>query len=275
MKKSRKKVAYTQQSKRDLMRDIHTDAGRRAKILAAEKEANERLRSAVGNPIGKSGKPVARYVVQTIAAEHLLCSPGHSAADDFTFAADRFLRKLTYRPAYLLSIPRLWKLFLVLLDTANSNFASEIARGYESPFRWLVAGCVQRIDSEYHLLPNAIVNIEILKFKEKRKLIAVLRDGKRREIQPDEPPAPPLLLRAGTQVHEFVAPKDLAGMRQIGSARFLAEIKSGKRKLSPRPLKLLHEDTLINVAPPTGPDLVEICRDLKSWFLLLNKRNPA
>lgn len=254
------------------MQDIHTDAARRAKILAAEKEADTKLRSALGNPTDKKGRPVAGHIVRAIAASHLVSSAVQSVAYDFGFAADTFLCKLTYHPAYMMHVSSLWKVFLNLLETADANFAREIARGYESAFNWYVVGCLQRIHAEYDHLPDAIVTVEIWDFKGQYKHIAVQRDGNRRELQRDAPPDPPMLLRAGTEVHEFIAANDLKRMRQIGFERFFAEIKSGKHKLSPRTLRLLHEDTLINVALPTASDLTEIRRYLKSFFSLLNKR---
>jgi len=272
MKKPRERVPYTKPSKRNPMQDIHTDAARRAKLLAAEKDADARLRSALGNPTDKRGKPVAGHIVRTMAASHLVSSAGQSVADDFVFAAGMFLSKLKYQLAYAVSVSSLWKTFLDLVEAADAHFAREIAYGYESAFRWYVAGCVQRIDSEYDRLPDAIVSFEIWNNKGQRKFIAVQQDGVRRVYPPDKFPEPPMLLRAGTKVHEFIAVKDLKQMRQIGFKRFCAEIRSGKRKLSPRSLILVHEDTLINVARPNDSDLAEIRRNLTGFFLLLNKR---
>jgi hypothetical protein len=272
MKTPRKKVPYSKPSKRNPMQDIHTDAARRAKILAAEKEADTKLRSVLGNPTDKKGRPVAGHIVRAIAASHLVSSAVQSVAYDFGFAADTFLRKLTYHPAYMVRVSSLWKVFLNLLETADANFAREIARGYESAFNWYVVGCLQRIHAEYDRLPNAIVTVEIWDFKGQYKQIAVQRDGHRRELQRDAPPDPPMLLRAGAEVREFIAANDLKRMRQIGFKRFFTEIESGQRHHSPRSLQLLHEDTLINVAPPTEPELAEIRRFLTSWCSLLNKR---
>lgn len=272
MKKSRKKVPYTKPSKRNPMVDIDTDAARRAKLLSAEKEAAAKLRAALDDPKNNKGKPVAGHVVMAIAASHLISSAGQSVTDDFGFAVDAFLSKFKYQPASMVSISSLWRTFLDLVQAADAHFAREIAYGYNSAFRWYVAGFLHRIKSEYDRLPNAIVTVEIWDIKGQFKHIAVQRDGVRRLLPPDKFPEPPMLLQAGTEVHEFIAVNDLKLMSKIGFKRFFAEIKSGKRKLTPRSLKLLHEDTLINVACPPDSDLVEIRRYLTSWFSLVNKR---
>jgi hypothetical protein len=59
---------------------------------------------------------------------------------------------------------------------------------------------------------------------------------------------------------------------KLGLEPFFAEIKSGERDFSPRAQKLLYEDTLINVVPPSDADLSAFHRKvvsrsstLKSW----------
>src|SRR6266508_416380 len=94
MKKLRKKVAYRTASKRNLMMDILTDAGRRAKHRAAEKLAEAELRAALDYPRDEKGKPIAGHIVKTIAASFIHPSSGIDRAIDFEFAAGQFLRRL-------------------------------------------------------------------------------------------------------------------------------------------------------------------------------------
>jgi hypothetical protein len=167
----------------------------------------------------------------------------------------------------------LWKTFLKVVAETDSDSASEFADGYGAAFRWYVAGCVQRLSSEYERLPHALVCVEVsINKAERSRVVGIRRDGKRLELLPDETPESPLMLRAGTTVHAWIAPQDLMRMQQMGHKRFLAAIKSGKLRLSPRPKELVAEDTLLNVAPPTVDDLVEIRRDLAGFFRLLRRR---
>ena len=182
-----------------------------------------------------------------------------------------FLEKLSYKHGYRVSISRLWKTFIGLIEIADSNFAIEIARGYEPAFRWYLAGYIHLIESEYESQPSAIVMVEIYQGKKGHRCVAVQRDGNRRELLPDEPPEPPMMLRAGTRVNELIALKDLKQIGQIGFKRFLAEIKAGKRRLSPRSMRLLHEDSLMNVAPHSSPVLAETLQRFKSHFRLVNE----
>src|SRR5580698_2734100 len=108
-KKHGKKVPYTQPSKRNLMQDIRTVAGRRAKARSVEKMASNKLRAALGNPIDKKGKPLPGHIVTTMAASHIFSSPGQSVVNDFEATADMFLGKLTYLPSSSVSISHLWK----------------------------------------------------------------------------------------------------------------------------------------------------------------------
>jgi hypothetical protein len=59
MKDPRKKVPYTKPSKRNPLKDIPSDAARRAKHREAEKEAETELRKALGNPTDANGQRLA------------------------------------------------------------------------------------------------------------------------------------------------------------------------------------------------------------------------
>src|ERR1043166_662087 len=96
MKKDKQKVAYHKESKRNVMNDVLTEAGRRAKNRAAEKEAEGRLRRALENPTDTNGKPIAGHLLKRIAAERLVTSIGPCSAGTFDYAARIFLAELKY-----------------------------------------------------------------------------------------------------------------------------------------------------------------------------------
>lgn len=246
MKKSRKKVPYSQPSKRNPMVDVPTNAARRAKTLESEKAADARLRAALGNPKDVHGKPVPGHIVSTMAASHLVAVPGLNIADDFTYIANTFLAKLRYQHGCIVSVTALWKSFLHLLDSVDTSFAQKIIN-YEIPFRWYTAGYIAKIASEYDLMPSAIATVEIWEDEKGFRQIAVQRDGTRREIRPEDYfPEPPMLFCPGTTVSE--------GMAARGSF--------------PSSQKIFYEDSLINVATPEPSEVEEIRKKFSSWSAL-------
>jgi len=262
MKKPRKRVPYYKPSKRSLMKDIFTDAGRRALNRAAEKEAENCLRAALDNPTDTKGKPIAAHLLKKIAAERLVTSEGSDPIVDFYYATEAFISKVRYRWGCGLSISSLWRTFLRLVQEADPRKAAEFAKHYDSAFRWYVAGHMHRLHMEYEERPDAIVKVEIWHKRNECFFVGVQRDGDRRMMPSDCPPEFPILLFAGAKMHHFIAPKDLVRIKRMGSKRFLAALKSGKIKFSQRPEALLDQDTLLNITPPTDDDLPEIRRSL-------------
>jgi len=258
MKQKRKKVPYSKPGKRSLFKDIFTDAGRRAMNRAAEKEAEISLRTALKNPTDPKGKPVAAHLVKKIAAERLTTQAGSNLDLDFDFATNVFLSKLKYQWGCAPDISTLWKSFLGLVEEADPDHAAEFAKHYASAFRWSVAGHVHRLDLEYHERPEAIVTVEIWRKNKKYFSVGVQRNGTRRMMDSDRPPEHPMILFAGTKIHPFIAPKDFRMAQEMGGKRFLAALRSGKFKFSPRPEILVDQDSVLNIAPPTDEDLPEI-----------------
>jgi hypothetical protein len=271
MKPSRNKVAYKKPSKRSPLVDIPTDAARRAKVLEAEKHAKSRLRVALGNPTDSRGKPVAGHVVTKIAADQLLATSDGSTVLDFEYLAHKFMSGLSYRHGFSIPVAGLWNTFIRQVEAGDADFAVTIARGFETAFRWYLAGYIHLIESDYAKLPHSIEMIEIWDGIKGHRLVAVQRDGNRRALERDQAPEHPALIRAGTKIYEFVARQDLRLMKQIGNAKFLAELKTGKRALSPRALILMTEDTLINIQPPS-PASLEAFRQQVASCCSLNKR---
>ena len=263
MKKSCKKVPYNKQSKRNPMLDIQSDAGRRAKNRVAEKKSDNELRAALAYPKDGKGKPIAGHLVKTLAANQLRANPGKSHALDFEFALEEFLSKLTYqRWGYATTISSLWRTFLELIEETDPENVRQVAETRERDFRFCVLGHVHRLNLEYDRLPYALEAIEIWRGRKGITQIGVQRDGQRRVIPHDEPPEPPMVWHAGSKISVFIAPRDLERMRKMGCDRFVAAYKAGKIELSPRPLALLTEDTILNVAPPAAADLVEVRNNL-------------
>ena len=124
MKKPQKKVAYLKPGKRNPMQDIQTNAARRAKVLAAARQAESRLRTALNHPTNPNGKPVAAHLVTKIAAERLQSWDGSNHNSNFDFAAMIFLEKLEYQPGCTTSISTLWKTFLKLVEDADLDCAT-------------------------------------------------------------------------------------------------------------------------------------------------------
>lgn len=276
MKKARKKVPYTKASKRNVMRDVRTDAGRRAKARSADKAAIEKLRAVLGHPADKKGKPLAGHLVKTLAAGRLASSVGQNVEYDFRAAVEMFLGGLKYLPGFSVSVDFLWKTLIGTLEKADAQFMREVVNDYQTVFRWYVAGYVHRIKGEYDRLPGAIVAVEVWTTKKKqRRLVAVQRDGNRREFQQKDWPESPTLLRAGTEFQPALAASDVDKIRRIGAKRFLREIVSKKRKLTPPASGPLHEDMLVNVAMPTEAELSAIQRDIKGYFSLINKASRS
>jgi hypothetical protein len=268
MKKPRKKVPYKKPSKRNPVLDIQSDAGRRAKNRVAEKTSDNELRAALAYPKDGKGKPIAGHLVKTLAANQLRANPGTSHALDFEFAVEQFLSKLTYqRWGYATTISSLWKTFLKLIGETDPENVRQVAQTRERDFRFCVVGHVHRLNLEYDRLPYAIEVIEIWRGRKGVTQIGVQRDGQRRVIPHDQPPEPPMVWHAGGSVSVFIAPEDLKRMRKMGYDRFVAAYKAGKIELSPRPLELLTEDTVMNVAPPTAADLVELRKNLAMIFM--------
>jgi len=268
MKPPRKKVPYKKSSKRNPMLDISTVAGRRAKNRASEKNAEQRLRAALKNPTDCKGQPVTGHLLKTIAAERLSIVDGSSPASVFDHATRKFFSALKYSWGCVPIISSLWKTFLDLVESGDADIASEFAKNYASAFRWCVTGHIHRLGIEYENQAHAIVMVEIWKNKTGYYSVGVQRNGERRIMPSDFPPECPMIVFAGTQIPHFIAPQDLERIRRMGTKRFLAESQSGKFKFSPRPLALITEDTLLNVAAPTETDLDQIRQEI--GFLLVS-----
>lgn len=245
------------------MKDIFTDAGRTATNRAVGKEAELQLRAALNDPRDEKGRPVALHHVKTLAASAIRASPGTDRESDFEFAAGLFLERLTYkRWGYTTTVSSLWNTFLQLVDEASPDCTRDFARTHMRDFHFCVVGHVQRLNLEYDRLPHALKTIQIWSSKNGNMQVGVQNDGVHRVIPFDEPPAPPMLWRPGSKIPHWIAPEDLKRMRKMGCENFVDAYKSGKIELSPRPMELLTEPTLLNVAPPTAADLVEIRKTL-------------
>ena len=271
MKTPQKKDTYVKVGKRNAMTDILTDAGRRAKNRAAEKEAEERLRNALQNPTDSKGKPVAAHELTRMAAERVTTS-GSDSRGKFGFASRIFLSHLKYQWGSAPSVSELWKLFLSLARKVDSESASDFAKNYEFAFRWCLAGHLNRIESEYLQRPEAIVMVEIYEDKAGVFSVARLQDGSRRVMLKDAPPEQPMIAFAGSRIHSFLAPRDLKKLRQLGAKAALAALESGRFKFSERPLEILDEDMVLNVARPTPDSLAKIQRDFCFLTFLRNQK---
>jgi hypothetical protein len=266
MDKPDNKVPYRQPGKRNPVKDVLTDAGRRAMNRAAEKEAEISLRTSLENPTDAKGKPVAGHVVKKIAAERLLTLAGSNLDFDFHFAAGAFVSKLKYQWGCATSVSDLWKTFLELIQAAELDQAVEFAKRYASAFRWVVAGHVHRLALQYQERPNAIVTIEVWQKKKQIFHVGVQRDGKRRMIPLDRSPEHPTIVFAGSKIHQFIALKDFIRIMGRGNKRIEAALKSGISKFSFPPEALVDEDIALNVSPPKDEDLAKIRRMFSALF---------
>ncbi len=276
MRKPREKVPYRKPSKRNPMLDIPTEAARRAKVLAAEREADSRLRTALDNPTNARGKPVAAHLLKKIAAECLITREGSNHNRAFDFATKAFMQKLNYQWGCAPSISALWKTFLSLVAEVDPDCAAGFAKNYASAFRWCLAGHVHRLDMERDALPNSIVVVEIWKTRTGDIAVGIQRDGRRRLIPTDQPPDIPMIIFAGSKIHHFPASQDLKRIekmvKEIGERRLFAELESGRFKFSARPVALVDEDAVLNVARPADDDLAAIRQALSILSFIQRRR---
>lgn len=263
MKSPRKKVAYRKQGKRNPMLDIATPAGRRAKNLAANKEADMRLSDALGRPCKLDGQPLSGHLLKTIAASRLTARNGSRSGDAFEYAAQDFFRHLKYSWGLCTAVRDVWQSFIEVVASVDKGMASQFLRDNEAAFRWCLTGHVHRMQLEYEKEPQAIQKVEIWSGDTGNISIGVQNDGERRVMPHDRPPEHPALVAAGTTIHHFIAPEDLKTMHKIGHERFLKEIESGKRSSRPRPPFLVTEDAVLNVAFPDEVELTKVRRDIE------------
>lgn len=243
------------------MLDIATPAGRRAKNLAANKEADLRLSDALGRPCKLNGQPLSGHLLKTIAASRLTARDGTSYVNLFEYAAQDFFRYLKYSWGLSPTVHGIWQSFIDVVASVDKEMASEFLRNYQAAFRWCLIGHVQRMGIEHGALPDSIQKVEIWRGKRETVAVGVQNDGERRILPKDRPSEQPTLVSAGCTINQFIAPKDLETMRKIGHERFLEELKSGKR--SSRPAVLVTEEALLNVAVPDEAELAAIRRDIQ------------
>ncbi len=129
---------------------------------------------------------------------------------------------------------------------------------------------------ERDALPNSIAVVEIWKTRTGDIAVGIQRDGRRRLIPTDQPPDIPMIIFAGSKIHHFIASQDLKRIekmvKEIGERRLFAELESGRFKFSARPVALVDEDAVLNVARPADDDLAAIRQALSILSFIQRRR---
>ena len=250
------KPEYHEPSKRNLLKDKMTGAGRAKKLRETQKNSLQKISAALG-----VAEQISTPELLEIAAARLAGVGEGNPVADFEFAAHSYLKRLSRMAGNIIPVESYWDQLLDLVREADLALAKTFARDFKKQFHWCLVGHVHRLSMEHDQLPSSIQDFEVYKNGKKRTVIARLRDGTRIPVSDKGYPRhDPCIVFAGTQECPPMAPRDFKRIEQMDKKNAVALLGSGKFKFTVPETELFNLDTVLNVAKPF--DLAGIRREV-------------